>query len=286
LVRTVVDGLTQQRRVTAYYESTQRLYSALWSRHAVHYGLWELGTRDHGESLRNLDRCVAEHLGLPAQARVLDAGCGVGGSSCYIAAAHGQHVVGITLSGYQARAAVRRARRLLLARRPAYLRADFARSPFSDESFDGVIAIESSCHAERKEDFLAEVYRLLRPGGRLVVADGFRAAARPWPGDPRYRALCEGMALTDLAVAAEFATQAEAAGLVLETDRDLTASIMPSAHRIATLSRIGVGICRILRLPRPWLAHGRAGLAQLSLFRDGEISYRLMAARKPDCSRG
>ena len=59
---------------------------------------------------------------------------------------------------------------------------------------------------------------------------------------------------------------------------------MPSAHRIATLSRIGVRVCRTLRLPRAWVAHGEAGLAQLSLFRAGDLSYRLMVARKPSRS--
>jgi hypothetical protein len=71
-----------------------------------------------------------------------------------------------------------------------------------------------------------------------------------------------------------------ATGFVVEQDLDLTAEILPSAHRIATLSRIGIGVCRVLRLPRAWLAHGQAGLAQLSLFREGDLTYRLMVARK------
>ncbi|MFN8642081.1 MAG: hypothetical protein U0802_10655 [Candidatus Binatia bacterium] len=89
------------------------------------------------------------------------------------------------------------------------------------------------------------------------------------------------MALPDLAGASEFARLIAGAGLVLEENVDLTAAILPSAHRIATLSRLGVGVCRALRLPRAWLAHGYAGLAQLPLFRDGRLEYRLLVATRP-----
>ncbi len=61
---------------------------------------------------------------------------------------------------------------------------------------------------------------------------------------------------------------------------DLTAAIMPSAHRIATLSRIGVRVCQTLRLPRAWLAHGQAGLPQWSLFRDAPSVLQLRTRRR------
>lgn len=273
-------GAAHRRRVTAYYESTTVLYRALWSRRAVHYGLWELGTRSHRESIENLDRRVAAQLALPRGARVLDAGCGIGGTSCYLAATRGLAVVGITLSHAQAARARRRAARLPAATpRPRFLIADYLRTGFVDAAFDGAIAIESSCHAEHKGAFLAEARRLLRPGARLVVADGFRVPGWAASEHRRYRALLDGMALPDLAAIDDFLAALAAAGFVLEQDVDLTAEILPSAHRIATLSAIGVRVCRALRLPRRWLAHGLAGLAQLPLFRERLLTYRLLVAR-------
>jgi SAM-dependent methyltransferase len=272
---------THWRRVSAYYESTQVLYSTLWSRSGIHYGLWEGDTRSHGESIDNLDRSVAVRLGLQPGGRVLDAGCGVGGTSCHLAAVHALRVVGITVSPTQARWARQRAMRLPAPRRPTFLLADYTRSAFADASFDGIVAIESSCHAERKTDFLAEAFRLLRAGGRLVVADGFRADGVALANDERYRILCAGMALPGLAAAGEFRDVVRCGGFALEEDIDLTAAILPSAHRIATLSRIGVRVCSALQLPSAWLAHGLAGLAQLPLFRERALTYRLVVARKP-----
>jgi len=270
----------QRRRVRAYYQATQPLYTALWSPSAVHYGLWEVGTRTHSESILNLDRHAAEHLALPPGARVLDAGCGVGGTSRLLASRYGLRVVGATLSPRQVRGAARRARQLAPPTRPQFLLADFASTPFADATFDGIVAIESFCHAERRLEVLAEAHRLLHRGGRLVVADGFRSDDRHLATDPRYRALCHGMALPDLAGAAEFIAALGAVGFRVERDVDLTPAILPSAHRIATLSRIGVRVCRAIRLPRAWLAHGEAGLAQLPLFREGLLSYRVVVAVK------
>src|SRR5262249_32314958 len=157
-------GEEVRRRVAAYYDTTQVLYSHLWSPNGVHYGLWENGTRGHTEAIRNLDRFVAARLDLAPGSRVLDAGCGVGGTSLYPAERRGIDVTGITLSRDQLRRA-ERARRASPARALARFEiGDYLATDFADGTFDGVIAIESSCYAEPKRAFLAEAFRVLKPG--------------------------------------------------------------------------------------------------------------------------
>jgi len=50
---------------------------------------------------------------------------------------------------------------------------DYKNTGFESESFDIIWAIESVCHISNKNDFLKEAWRLLKPGGKLIVADGF-----------------------------------------------------------------------------------------------------------------
>ncbi len=66
------------------------------------------------------------------------------------------------------------------ADRVCVIQGDYEDTILPRNSYDGVYALESSCHARGadKGALLAEAHRLLRSGGRLVVADGFLAGAR------------------------------------------------------------------------------------------------------------
>ena len=44
------------------------------------------------------------------------------------------------------------------------VQADFMKLPFEKNSFDGVYAIEATCHAPRREDVYGEIFRVLKPG--------------------------------------------------------------------------------------------------------------------------
>ena len=54
---------------------------------------------------------------------------------------------------------------------------DYSETKFPDSIFDVVWAIESLCHAEDKEKLFTELKRVLKPNGRLIVADSFQSRA-------------------------------------------------------------------------------------------------------------
>src|SRR5712692_8681111 len=85
-------------RVRAYYLETWYDYRGLWmnpDNRSIHFGYWDDDTTSHAEALQHMNRAIARSLGIRPGDRVLDAGCGVGGSAIWLAKELGAHVVGI-----------------------------------------------------------------------------------------------------------------------------------------------------------------------------------------------
>jgi tocopherol O-methyltransferase len=231
----------QHDAVVAYYDQTWLDYRLLWLNRrtlSVHFGYSDATTRSHADALLNMNRVLADRAGIQPGTRVLDAGCGVGGSSIWLAQARGAIVTGIT----PVRSQVARACGFAAARRlgdqARFEQADYTNTPFPDASFDVVWALESLCHAPDKAAFYREAARLLRPGGRLVIAEYIRAA-RPLGsrGEQLLHQWLDGWAIPDLDTRAEHLAHAATAGLRDARIDDITAHTRPSLHRLYQMTR-------------------------------------------------
>jgi SAM-dependent methyltransferase len=123
----------------------------------------------------------------PHGARVLEVGCGPGRLSIRLAGQHGLEVTGLDLDPAmigRARANADR-RGDHDQRRPSFLVGDVASLAFPDRSFDLVVSTLSMHHWADPTAGLAEIGRVLRPGGRALVWD-FRPGVRPHPFGPRH----------------------------------------------------------------------------------------------------
>lgn len=170
--------LTQEyhKKIVEYYNSTENAYKDSWDLDkslAIHYGYWDEKVSSFPQSLLRMNEVMAEAAGITLSDKVLDAGCGVGGSSIFIASKIGCKVTGITLSERQMQQALANAKQKGAGELVDFRIMDYCNTSFDDQSFDVVWGCESICYAEDKQKFIKEAFRLLKPGGRLVVADGF-----------------------------------------------------------------------------------------------------------------
>jgi tocopherol O-methyltransferase len=281
-----LDAAAHIRQIVAYYEDTYLDYRVWWTSAAtlaMHYGFWDEQTTNHADAQLNMNRVLAVQAELKPNDHVLDAGCGVGGSAIWLAQEFGVQVVGISLLPSEVRRGRSFAQQRGVADRVTFERQDFTHTTFPDGSFDVIWTIESMCHAPDKREFLAEARRLLKPGGRLVVADGFRAR-RPFNSDEE-RSLhrwLSGWAVPDLMTAEEFADAARQVGFAHMRLDDITTNIQPSARRMYHLARVlyPVGIIqRALRLVTyPQLANARSALEQYQTLRRGLWFYGIATA--------
>jgi cyclopropane fatty-acyl-phospholipid synthase-like methyltransferase len=275
--------------IASYYEETWLDYRMLWlnpSNRAIHFGYWDETTRNHSDSLVNMNRVLAGNLRPQAGQRVLDCGCGVGGTAMWLAEHHDVEVVGITVTPDQVVRATRYAAERGLQDKVRFALQDYTRMALPDATFDLAYGLESINYAPSKRQYLSEVFRVLKPGGRMVVQDGFRVDRALSPAEHRLQeSWLEGWLVPNLSSLPEFAQYAAEVGFVDVEQRDCTASVTRSCRRLYRITMACYPIAASLHLlgARSDVQHGnvRAARDQYRAMRRGLWGYGIVAANKP-----
>ena len=160
--------------VASSYDSwtNDRLLENLWGEH-IHLGFYEKPRlkKDFRKAKIDFVHELVSWSGLnklPKGSRVLDVGCGIGGSSRILANDYGFDVVGISISQEQ----IKRANELTINNNSCRFEVMNALDlKFPKGSFDGVWSVEAGPHIVDKQLFADEMLRVLRPGGVLAIAD-------------------------------------------------------------------------------------------------------------------
>ena len=130
----------------------------------------EIADRLHGLELNQID-ILLSRIGTPRlDCRVLDAGCGRGGTSFSLAERFGARVEGVTISTYQQRFASLLAERAGLADRVGFHVMNYLALDFAPGTFDFVITNETTQYVLDMNDRCGEFARVLAPGGRYLNA--------------------------------------------------------------------------------------------------------------------
>jgi len=204
-----------------YYSEAGPDYAA-WSRDFnMHFGYYRAGANplNREAMLEQMNAEVLARLRLHSieAPHLLDLGCGLGATlRSFARSLPSAKLVGVTRVPWQ----VEQARALNEAagcgEHICIVGGDYQDSILPSSTFDAVYALESSCHAHGADKgiLLEEVHRLLRPGGRFVVADGFLRGDRfVSPLQRRiYRKLCDCWVIEELAQLDLFTSRLERLG--------------------------------------------------------------------------
>jgi MPBQ/MSBQ methyltransferase len=143
------------RRQKRYYEDSG----------FYNFGYWHPPMRSQRQASEALVSRLVEKI--PNKVgRILDVACGLGASTRLLMDWYPPAMItGINISEAQLVEARKRAPGC------AFLSMDATRLEFSDSEFDAVICVEAAFHFDTRDAFLRETFRILKPGGSLVLSD-------------------------------------------------------------------------------------------------------------------
>jgi cyclopropane fatty-acyl-phospholipid synthase-like methyltransferase len=273
--------------VENYYDQTEIHYRMFWRLNeslGLHYGIWDKHVKTLKDAVWNTNQRLLDLGGIRTTDRVLDAGCGVGGSSIFLAQKVGCKVTGITLSKKQVQTATAFARQRGMAHLITFLQADYTKTDFADHTFDIVWAIESMQTAPDKAAFFREMQRILKPGGKILIADCFKTYDFDIAKEKAMQTMLHGWAMSDLLTISELEQIVGNHNFVKIAHQNVTGEIQPSVRRIylaAILGFFGTKWYNLFRNASYFSKiHYKTGLAQYHTYRTNQWGYHLMVLEK------
>ncbi|XP_057456874.1 probable tocopherol O-methyltransferase, chloroplastic isoform X2 [Lotus japonicus] len=285
-----------QTGIAEFYDESSGLWEDMWGDH-MHHGFYEqdvtVSVSDHRVAQI---RMIEESLRFAALSEdpakkpesIVDVGCGIGGSSRYLAKKFQAKSVGITLSPVQAQRANALAASQGLADKVSFQVADALEQPFPDGQFDLVWSMESGEHMPDKPKFVGELARVAAPGGTIIIVTWCHRdlgpaeeSLQPWEQNLLKR-ICDAFYLPAWCSTADYVKLLESHSLQDIKSADWSPFVAPFWPAVIRSAFTWKGLTSLLRSGMKTIKGALAMPLMIEGFKKGVIKFAIVTCRKPE----
>ncbi len=275
--------LFTNKDIEDYYDQTEVHYRMHWKLEegmGLHYGIWDENTRTLPEAVLNSNYLLMNMGGIKATDYVLDGGCGIGGSSIYLAKNAGCRVEGITLSAKQVVTATNLAQSKGVGDKVHFSQQDYTKTNFADNTFDFAWCIESMQTATDKDMFFKEMGRIVKPGGKILFADIFKPQPYDVTKEPDMLTMLNGWAMSDILSISQLHEVTGRNNFEVSNIRDVSKEVLKSVNKMyfaSLLGAVGTKAYNMIYNASPFSKiHYKTGLAQKKAYHKQKWGYYLV----------
>ena len=274
------DRLKITREIADFWNKTSKAWQTIWGPH-IHHGYFEHHRETPVEAQEKLIEKLLALLEISPQDQILDVGCGMGGTSLYLAKKYRATVTGITLSQNQVDMATQLARKDRVENVSFKVEDALSLASFPDSSFDIVWSLESCEQFYDKQMFIQQAFRVLKPGGRLMLAT-WCSGADEYAGlqAKQYRKLCVALQLPYMPTIDCYAKLLQRQGFIVSQRLDWSTHVKETwAVGLASLKSFS--FLKVFKMSG-WrgLLFGRQGKLMEEAFNQQRVKYGVFLAGK------
>lgn len=285
--------------IADFYDQSSGLWEQIWGDH-MHHGFYDSDADDVSLSLTNHRsaqiRMIEESLRFASllhpdskiPKRIVDVGCGIGGSSRYLAQKFGAQCRGITLSPIQAQRANALADSQGLSDQVSFQVADALQQPFPDDEFDLVWSMESGEHMPDKPKFVQELARVAAPGATIIIVtwchrdlNPSEDSLKPWENELLQK-ICKAYFLPAWCSAADYVGLLHSLSLQDIKVADWSPNVAPFWPAVLRTALTWKGLTSLLFSGIKTIKGALAMPLMIEGYKKGVIKFAIITCRKPE----
>uniref|UniRef100_A0A7N0TCJ9 Methyltransferase type 11 domain-containing protein n=1 Tax=Kalanchoe fedtschenkoi TaxID=63787 RepID=A0A7N0TCJ9_KALFE len=292
------EAVMLKKGIAELYDESSGMWEDIWGDH-MHHGFYDAGEdtvvqlSDHRSAQIRMIEEALSFAGLSDESgkkpkRIVDVGCGIGGSSRYLAKKYGAETRGITLSPFQAQRAQALSAAQGLADQVSFQVADALNQPFPDEQFDLVWSMESGEHMPNKAKFVSELARVAAPGATIIIVTWCHRDLSPGETSlkPDEKALlgkiCKSFYLPDWCSAADYVNLLRSLNLKDIKSADWSPNVAPFWPAVIRTALTWKGVTSLLRSGWKSIKGAMAMPLMIEGYKNDLIKFAIITCKKPE----